>query len=97
MGARRLLLLPKTSVPVTYLQRALQRLDEILEPSSETVQAHLFQPYSYYYFPFGNLGSEQNSEGSASLGSSFNSIRSQYTHVSGAMCAVLGGLYPDSM
>ena len=44
------------NVPYNYTEC----FDEILEPSSETVQA---SSYYYAYFPFGNLGSSQSPEG----------------------------------
>ena len=78
------------SVPYNYTEC----FDEILEPSSETVQAYPYQLHSYYYFPFGNLGSEQKPEGFAQL-MSLDSIRRQYADIDQEMCADFGGLRPD--
>lgn len=73
------------NVPYNYTEC----FDEILEPASETVREDGLG--SYKYFPFGNLGSEQNPEGFAILTSSFNSIIQRYNWNTNAMCADFEG------
>ena len=79
------------NVPYNYTEC----FDQILEPSSETVQARGVDTFSY--LPFGNLGSEQSSEGFADIPNSFSSIEDQYSRSDSAMCNAFAGLYPSNM